>query len=343
MKEIGSEFWSINLLDYENNLDYLNIGKDNKLLMSGRTAIDYVLNEINDTKKIVYMPNYCCESMIQPFIDNNYIIKYYDIDIINNKYNIDCDIDCSIFFAMSYFGYNESNMDTYIERFNQRNIIVIEDITHRLLSKKNHCNKSTYLIGSLRKWFPIITGGIAVNLISKFKNTTYDYKFNSEFIELKIKAMNLKKAYIENKINDKSEYLALFNETNCMIENYQNMQIDNISINILKHLDINEIKNKRINNCKLIENKLINNKNIKLLYKYNDGDCPLFVPILLENRDSIREELIKNNIYCPVHWPNFNDFNNKIYNKELSLICDQRYSSDDVINYIDKLINIVGD
>ena len=87
MKEIGSEFWLENIQNNDNNLDYLNIGKDYKLLMSGRTAIDYIINDITDNKKIVYMPNYCCESMVQPFIDNGYSIRYYNVDAINNKYN----------------------------------------------------------------------------------------------------------------------------------------------------------------------------------------------------------------------------------------------------------------
>ena len=48
MKEIGSEFWKTNLDNNNNNLDFLKIGKDQKLLMSGRTAIDYVLSDFND-------------------------------------------------------------------------------------------------------------------------------------------------------------------------------------------------------------------------------------------------------------------------------------------------------
>ena len=137
MKEIGSEFWDIDINNNKNNLQYFNIGNDNIFLMSGTTAIDFVLQDIKDIKKIVYMPDYCCEAMVKPFIDNNYQILYYHVDLINKKYYIDTTIDCSIFFAMSYFGYESTNMDNYIKEFVKNKKIIIEDITHRLFCRKN--------------------------------------------------------------------------------------------------------------------------------------------------------------------------------------------------------------
>ena len=166
MREFGSEFWEDTsyTISKNNGLEYFNIGKDIKYLMSGTTAIQYVLENIKDIKKIVYVPDYCCESMVIPFKDNGYEIKYYNVDLINNEIDIDLDMDCSIFYAMSYFGYSVTNMDRYIRCFKERKIIVIEDITHSLLQKNNYSKYSDYLIASLRKWFPIYTGGIAINM-----------------------------------------------------------------------------------------------------------------------------------------------------------------------------------
>lgn len=343
MKEIGSEYWNIDFFEKDNNLEYLKIGQDYKLLMSGRTAIDYILNEIDDNMKIVYMPNYCCESMIQPFVDNGYKIEYYKVDIINKKYDIDLNFKCSIFFGMSYFGYSASVLDNYIDNFSKKNIIVLEDITHRFLNVNNYCNSSDYLVCSLRKWFSVISGGIAVNLRNKFKSNLSNYSINQEFLDMRIRAMQLKRQYMENENIDKNQFLKIYNKSNEMIKNYKNMKIDDLSISILKHLNIDEIRNRRINNSKIIQDKLINNKNINLIYKLQPTDCPLFVPISLKNRDKIKKELIKNNIYLPVHWPNSNTINNEIYNIELSLINDQRYNEEDIIGYINKLIEIVGD
>ena len=45
--------------------------------------------------------------------------------------------------------------------------------------------------------------------------------------------------------------------------------------------------------------------------------------------------MFKNNVFTPVHWPYESDIlngqkKNKLYETELSLICDQRYSMDDM-------------
>ena len=344
MKEIGSEFWRENSQNnYDNNLDFLKIGKDYKLLMSGRGAIDYILDEIKDNKKIVYMPNYCCESMVIPFENKGYQIKFYNVDVMNNKYDIDIDEDYSIFYAMSYFGYNVSNMDNYIERISEKNKIIIEDITHRFLCKKNYCSKSDYLICSLRKWFPIVSGGLVINVKEDFKNSIDSFSVNIQYIKDRFQAMDLKNKYMNDEIIDKDKFLKLYNSSNKLIEDYKNKKIDEASIMILKALNIEEIKARRIENCKLIESKIKSKKYIKLLYEYKEGDCPLFVPITIKNRDDIRKALIDKNIYLPIHWPNDFKINNTIYDIELSLVNDQRYSREDINKYIDTFLEITGD
>ncbi len=85
------------------------------------------------------------------------------------------------------------------------------------------------------------------------------------------------------------------------------------------------------------------NSKVQLLYKLAPGDCPLFVPIIIDDRDNKRKKLINNQIYLPVHWHNELNIDNKIYEKELSLVCDQRYNEEDIKEYIDTLIKIIGD
>lgn len=272
MKEIGSEFWKIDNKDLveKSNIEYFtNLGIDTKFLMSGRTAIDYVLKNIVDKIKIVYMPNYCCNSMVQPFIDNGYNIKYYKVDLINKKYYIDEKFNCSIFYGMSYFGYEDSNMDNYIKKFKIKNVIVLEDITHRILCKKNHCEKSDYLIASLRKWFPIYTGAIAVNKDYLFKKDINQYSVDEKLVMYKKEAMNLKQKYIsgETKI-DKKRFLELYNKSNEMIKDYINKKIDNESLEILKYIDIQKYIEQRVKNVQVLEKKISEINNVRLLFRY---------------------------------------------------------------------------
>ena len=65
----------------------------------------------------------------------------------------------------------------------------------------------------------------------------------------------------------------------------------------------------------------------------------MFVPIIVPNgkRDALRRHLIRNEIYCPVHWPRPEGCVSNLYDGELSLICDQRYGIEDMDRLISTL------
>ena len=73
---------------------------------------------------------------------------------------------------------------------------------------------------------------------------------------------------------------------------------------------------------------------------YDANKVPFFVPIFINDRNKLRSAMFQNKIFTPVHWPyESNRLNgnkkNKIYDIELSLICDQRYGIDDMKRMID--------
>ncbi|CDE97227.1 putative uncharacterized protein [Clostridium sp. CAG:567] len=85
--EIGSEFW----LEDKNKIEYESeFIKSENLFLSGRTAIDYALQIIENIKKIekVYFPSYCCESMLLPFQERNIKIEFYAVTEENRRIEI---------------------------------------------------------------------------------------------------------------------------------------------------------------------------------------------------------------------------------------------------------------
>lgn len=201
MKEIGSEFY-INpnsSFEFEGIPEWLKLGQDQEFVFTGRTAIDYALEDFAASNMTVYFPSYCCSSMLQPFIDTNIDIHFYDVNYNEGKliYDIEINKECDIFVAMNYFGFSSTNMDYYISEFADKNIIVIEDITHSLLSETTHSKKSDYLVASLRKWFAIPSGGLVVKVKSKFKNKNL-VDPSQKVIYSKLEAMNEKYNYIKN-------------------------------------------------------------------------------------------------------------------------------------------------
>lgn len=232
-------------------------------------------------------------------------------------------------------------MDEYIKKFKEKGKIVIEDITHSVLSQKSHSEYSDYLVGSLRKWFPISSGAIAACMNSNFELDLRNDS-NEELINLKNKAMQNKKNYIKTEDGSKEEFLNQYAESNKILEkDYQDYSIDLKSFEIIMGIDLEKIKSKRKENAKTIYEKLKSNFNIRFLVEeYDEEDCLLFVPILMNNetRNNLRKFLISKNVFLPVHWPLDEKINN-IFDRELSLICDQRYEKEQIEEYIDLIIN----
>lgn len=108
-------------------------------------------------------------------------------------------------------------------------------------------------------------------------------------------------------------------------------------MDLVKHLDVNVIRTRRRTNAEFLLEGLSNELAIDVIYPIfttlSKDDVPLFIPVLIKNqplRDSLRKYLTTHDIYCPIHWPvtSYHILTPKtqnIYNRELSIVCDQRY------------------
>lgn len=347
--EIGSEFWLENK-DRTGKIKYsIDENKNKILFMSGRTAIDYALDMIVKKTEVknVYFPSYCCDSMLAPFLKRNLTIEFYDVSFKDGRffYDIDCNKKCNVFFAMNYFGFSCNNMDYYIDSFKKQNVVVIEDSTHSWLSTRKYNLNSDIVVASLRKWFPIISGGILINLSKKFEFDKIDeLKENYKYTTLKKKAMETKSKYMNNKEKiDKKLFLQEFSKANENLKkDYKKYKIDKLSQEILEKIDVEEFINRRKENTEVLYKYLKNQPKIEYIKNLDlRKDCPIFVPIFLENseeRDKLRNRLIQNQVYAPNHWniPGIvkEEKQKDIYNREISLICDQRYSKNEILNYL---------
>ena len=66
------------------------------------------------------------------------------------------------------------------------------------------------------------------------------------------------------------------------------------------------------------------------------------MPVFLDDRTLVRSKMFSEKIFTPVHWPYETERlngseRNKLYDTELSLICDQRYSLEDMEKQIEVL------
>lgn len=344
--EIGSYFWLDGKEKVNGNafgsLPCLPSVSDASFTFSGRNAIDIALHDILKNRKIqkAYVPSYSCISMLQAFIDREIPFEFYDVKYAEGKFVYDMPAveNGAVVLIMSYFGMDVEKAHALITALHKQGAIVIEDITHSLLRDKNACSDSDYVVASLRKWFAIPTGG----WLGKVKGILYDKPDidSNHAVEEKISGMKEKYDYLTGRIASKENFLltqAKFD--NDLIHVDRMLKIDDLSLNILKNTDVKKVINQRRLNAEALLNGLADlDGKICDIPKINlTSDVPLFVPVFLdtEKRNSLRAYLINKGIYCPVHWPEVAGAPSEIKERELSLICDQRYSEADMYEIVD--------
>lgn len=328
MREIGSEFW----LERE---PVAVSHREGCYVLSGRTAIDLIIQDIAKTRAVhlVYMPAWGCDSMIAPFAHRNIQVDFYDV-LFDGQ--LKCHTD--IFYVTNYFGYENTLPIETVKEFKAKGAIILYDRTHSFLMENDpYLELADYSFASIRKWMGVI-GGAVVNGVKDYQLKPFPH------LDCKEQAMRMKKAFIEGDTSiDKQAFLNLYCEFgHHLVEDYQNYEMDDLSYALYKSEDLAAMRHKRRENAKYLHEHL---KGVSFIGELTENAVPLFVPVFFdttEQRNSVRKKLIEAQIYCPIHWPKPAqipaDFTvNKIYDTELSLICDQRYDINDMKRIIETI------
>lgn len=331
MREIGSEFW------IEREHVTLTKNRNGCYVLSGRTAIDLIIQDITKSKPVykAYLPAWCCDSMVDPFLKRGIQVVFYDMSFDGNlHYHVDTDTQTDIFYVCNYFGYETTIDESVILQFKEKGATIIYDRTHSFLMDDGV--KADYTFASIRKWMGVVAGAI-VDGVNECSLKPYPH------LGCKEKAMLLKKAYIEGDVGvEKQAFLNLYGEFGHHLEeDYQNYEMDDLSYALYTTENMSIMSRKRRENAKYLHDHL----RLPALSSMNDNTMPLFVPVFFETtelRNAIRKKMIDAQIYCPIHWPK-NKFVtpdmrvNQIFDTELSLICDQRYGIADMQRIIETI------
>lgn len=330
--EIGSEFWDVPTKENRNCF----FPKSTQWFLSGRSALQAIIKELKKNTCSVAMPSWCCDSMVKPFTEAGIDIYFYPTywqkqDGFVKRINLDCDV----LFLMDYFGYTSqvSDLSSYAG-------VIVRDVTQSIFSFPY--SDADYYFGSLRKWCGMWTGGYAWTRDGHILATGQSDDFG--YVTLRKEAMQLKNAYISgyvdnngNKVTDKL-YLNIYNAAEESLENAGIAPAEKRDVWMAQRLDVEFIKSRRRANAKILRAAF---SDCLIFSDLKDTDCPMFVPIFVPDgkRDRLRQYLINNDIYCPIHWPisKYHRLNEKercLYTNELSLVCDQRYTEEDMYRIV---------
>lgn len=326
--EIGSEFHSNSVLggmnEYSELSDY-----PKRYVLSGRTGLHLVAEELKTYVKHISLPDYCCGSMIAPFVTQGFQVSFYQSFDLPNV-SIDEAVDAVL--VMDYFGFVSAETFLFARRCKKEGKTIIVDATQTAFSHSQTYQLADYIVVSYRKWFDSLSGVV----YSKDGFSTPEYLMEHHlYVNSWRDAARLKEKYVIYAEGEKQKFLTLYSNANRCLENdYQGMRANDTEIEVMMRANSMQLRYKRKENARILIDgvkRLSNYYDIKLLFsEMREEDCPLFVPILLDEQERtfIRSELIKNRIYCPCHWPKDTryPYQETIYhNMELSLICDQRY------------------
>lgn len=332
MRELGSEFW----ISDEQLVPVSE--REGLFVLSGRTAIDLILQDIlkHQPVKNVYMPAYCCDSMLAPFLRMNVKVDFYDMFFDGNlKYEIDADKDADILYVSNYFGYENTLPEDVIRHFKAKGSIILYDRTHSYLMEDEQV-AFDYAFVSLRKWMGVATGA-AIEGLDAVDLSACPYA------EVKIQAMKAKYRYLNGDLSvEKAAFLEAFARFGKLLESdYRNYGMDNLSYALLKSQDLERMRSQRRANAAYLHENL----RFDFLGELSGKSCPLFVPMICASyaeREKLRKVLLETQIYCPVHWPKNSMITsnmkvNQLFDCELSLLCDQRYGLEEMAFIVKKI------
>ncbi|MBP3366678.1 MAG: hypothetical protein J6K96_06740 [Treponema sp.] len=271
---------------------------------------------------------------MQVFIDKGIDYSFYHINdcLLPDETDLFSKIKKPVIVLLiSYFGIvSMKRIAEQIKKASPDSIVIVDDVQNYYgIEYKDFAD---YRFTSYRKWFAVPDGAEVYSRNGEIKpnirkNSFAQYKF----------AGNILKNY-SNWVDDKI-CLDLLDKGEAILDSEYDVACSEISRSLINNIPFDEIKRKRKENAAYLHRRLTE---LGIRHLYNKNSVPLFMPVFLQNRAEVRRAMFANSIFTPVHWPyeseKLNGFiKNRLYDTELSLICDQRYSEDDM----EKQISII--
>ena len=304
---------------------------------SGRAALYQILEYLQKARDIkrIFSPDYLCSSVLVPIKALGLEYVFYPIDesleLEQEAFTKLYDKNTAIL-LINYFGLKDLSKQISFIREHCQDAIIIEDDVQAFYEFKKDLNGVDFKFTSLRKTFAVPDGGLV-----KTNHNLPKVKTINTFGQYKAAAALLK-SMREGNFNDQI-YLELFEKGESLIDGELECGMSPIAQKLYSYVDEERAKVRRLNNARYIIEQLAK-LGIEPILPLIEDHVPLFVPIVLKNRDVVRKAMFKKEIFCPVHWPLEGEelLRGKIMSEtELSLIIDQRYGVKDM----DEMISVI--
>lgn len=280
---------------------------------SARSAFFDLLQQ-SKIKKI-WVPKYICDSMIEPLRILKVEVIFYDLNTdfspcIAQKLKED-----EYLLYVNYFGICSSIQTDILANYPKERVIF--DHSQAFYVAPLDCLATIY---SPRKFLPVAEGGLLItNIIS-----TPRYLGRNN-IEDEIKQY---KHTLIRYLSDATEGYSIFKFNESKFNKCNPIDMSNITKLLLNNFNYKKIRDLRLENFKYLHFHLKHLNQISLDLEHIKS--PLTYPLMIGFNFS--KQLSSRNVYTPTYWVDSlsrvesNSFEAKLVNNVTHLVCDQRYS-----------------
>lgn len=340
--EVGGDFsLTETALNASKFLDYFESKEDVSFLSTCRSAITEIIKSVSNKSLVAFVPSFTCHVCVEPFIRAGFEVYPYKVekDLTVDWIQFEKDVvklKPSIVLIHSYFGINTiKGNENVIKQLRETGVTVIEDLTHGMFSSFDRMD-ANYLIGSIRKWFPIPDGAF----IKGQKNNINILQEDEELVSIKEKALLMKGYYLEEHSEENRNYREVGIEAERFLDSREHTYLmSSVSKKICNSYDINMIKNQRRENYNTLYDCIAGCAvATPVLGKCSKIEIPYMFPVFIkEQRADFQKYMVSNKVFPTIIWGCPDALQKKIdknaqyiYEHILCFHCDQRYSANDM-------------
>lgn len=321
---------------------------------SGREAIALALSSLAENRpdvcKRCLLPAYMCDSVFFPFERAGWEIYFYPIETTleaeeEKLRQMIENIRPGLLFVHAYYGVDTwKPMRSLVREWKGQGICIMEDVTQSYYLPEAGL-EADYVVGSLRKWYPVPDGGFAASDAL----LTTGLEAGSEFTQRRIELLTEKWNYLyglgtaEEKARLKEDYLLKNKGTEEWLDAFDGISaLSAEAARILKNTNEKKCRNIRNANCSYLLERISGRASFHPVFpvkeQNNDAmNAPLYFPVYAEHRDELQKFLSMQDIYAPVLWPvgrenqsSISEAEAYIYGHMLALPIDQRYKAEEM-------------
>lgn len=290
---------------------------------SSRHALEYILMSLNKKPKLIYVPYYTCEVVLEPLKRLGINYQFYHI---NERLEVDSFPpleEDELIIVNNYFGVKDEYVNNVLMHYGDNVIIDNAQAFYHIVNGRNRA------IYSPRKFFGVSDGGYAVTPDSLNIELPQDYSTDRFSHLLRRLDMGAEVGYADFQKNDSS------------ISGEPLKSMSNLTRHILSSIDYERIKSIRKKNFEILHRQLAESNRLKIPAQ-NTFECPMIYPYLTKDT-KMRQKLIDNKIFVATYWPNVfqwcikDSYEYELGKNLIPLPIDQRYGEEE-INRVIKIV-----